>query len=54
MINKKKIIIVFTLLLGGALMKTFAQSFKYPFQNPKLDVEERVKDLVSRMRKYLK
>lgn len=30
-------------------MKTFAQSFKYPFQNPKLDVEERVKDLVSRM-----
>ncbi|WP_195598077.1 glycoside hydrolase family 3 C-terminal domain-containing protein [Bacteroides cellulosilyticus] len=49
MINKKKIIIVFTLLLGGALMKTFAQSFKYPFQNPKLDVEERVKDLVSRM-----
>lgn len=34
------------IIISGAL---FAQDFQYPFQNPKLSIEERVNDLVSRM-----
>lgn len=42
--------ILFCLFFIESLMTSIsAQQFKYPFQNPKLSTEERVKDLVSRM-----
>lgn len=42
--------ILFCLFFIESLMTGIsAQQFKYPFQNPKLSTEERVKDLVSRM-----
>lgn len=41
-------ILIFILFLCF-VFKSVAQNYKYPFQNPKLDTEERVLDLVSRM-----
>ena len=47
--NTRKLIFVLCFLMGYNGIDLFAQSYEYPFLNPKLPIPERVDDLISRM-----
>ena len=44
-----RILVVFTIVISSVFLTSFRQTEKLPYLNPKLPVNERVKDLMSRM-----